>query len=100
MHYKEYLVGLINKSHLDPVYIMNIEELTRLIERDEKTPPQKKATDRDSQYRKKLIHVGISPTHVCIQILTHGFLCSTGFLSSFIKIHSEDAEKSKNGSDN
>ena len=24
MHYKEYLVGLINKSHLDPVYIMYI----------------------------------------------------------------------------
>ncbi|KAK3086203.1 hypothetical protein FSP39_015157 [Pinctada imbricata] len=61
-HYKEYLVGLINKNKLDPVHMMKVEELVRLIERDEKTPPQKKGTDREAQYRKRLIQVSHDST--------------------------------------
>ena len=56
-HYKEYLVDLINKNKVDPVYIMNISEMIRLIEREEKTPPQRKPAYQESQYRKKLIQV-------------------------------------------
>ncbi|XP_062593006.1 uncharacterized protein LOC134254512 isoform X1 [Saccostrea cucullata] len=55
LHYKEYLVNLINKNKIDPVHIMNINEMIRLIEREEKTPPQRKPTYQESQYRKKLI---------------------------------------------
>lgn len=54
-HYKEYLVNLINRNKVDPVYIMDVSEMIRLIEREEKTPPQRKPTYQESQYRKKLI---------------------------------------------
>lgn len=56
-HYKEYLVNLINRNKVDPVYIMDVSEMIRLIEREEKTPPQRKPTYQESQYRKKLIQV-------------------------------------------
>lgn len=56
-HYKEYLVNIINKNKVDPVFIMDISEMIRLIEREEKTPPQRKPTYQESQYRKKLIQV-------------------------------------------
>lgn len=42
---------------MDPVYIMDVSEMIRLIEREEKTPPQRKPTYQESQYRKKLIQV-------------------------------------------
>lgn len=42
---------------MDPVFIMDISEMIRLIEREEKTPPQRKPTYQESQYRKKLIQV-------------------------------------------
>jgi hypothetical protein len=73
IHYKEYLVNLINKNKVDPVHIMNITEMTRLIERDEKTPPQRKPTYQDSQYRKKLIQVSKE------QCTAHVIRCSTLF---------------------
>lgn len=57
-HYKEYLVNIINKNKVDPVFIMDISEMIRLIEREEKNPPQRKPTYQESQYRKKLIQVG------------------------------------------
>lgn len=45
---------------MDPVYIMDVSEMIRLIEREEKTPPQRKPTYQESQYRKKLIQVSDS----------------------------------------
>ncbi|KAK6982277.1 E3 ubiquitin-protein ligase rnf31, partial [Biomphalaria glabrata] len=42
LHYKEYLVYIINKNKLDPVVLMSKEQMTVLIQRyDLKVPPQK-----------------------------------------------------------
>ena len=54
-HYKEYLVGLINKKKQDPVVIMNIDEMNTLLDRVEcKLPrPKKAANESDEAFVKK-----------------------------------------------
>lgn len=54
IHYKEYLVSLINKRNLDPVAIMSVEAMKRLIEREEKKVPERKGNEAEAKYRKRL----------------------------------------------
>ncbi|XP_063439379.1 uncharacterized protein LOC134720797 [Mytilus trossulus] len=54
IHYKEYLVSLINKRNVDPVAMMSVDAIKRLIEREEKKVPEKKANETDAKYRKRL----------------------------------------------
>ena len=56
-HYKEYLVGLINKNHIDPVVIMTVDELKKLLKRREVTCPKVSSNEMEANYRKRLIKV-------------------------------------------
>ena len=55
-HYKEYLVGLINKNKVDPVDIMGVQELERCFARRGKQAP-KPRNESEGQYRKRLAQV-------------------------------------------
>ncbi|KAL3860237.1 hypothetical protein ACJMK2_010391 [Sinanodonta woodiana] len=66
-HYKEYLVGLINKDKLDPVSIMSTDKLKIFIERNEKHVPKRANNENDVHYRQKLIQMW--------QIFALGCLC-------------------------
>ena len=55
-HYKEYLVGLINKNKVDPVDIMGVQELERCFARRGKQAP-KPRNENEGQYRKRLAQV-------------------------------------------
>lgn len=65
IHYKEYLVSLINKKNVDPVAMMSVDAIKRLIEREEKKVPEKKANEADAKYRKRLEQIirEIEPLH-------------------------------------
>ncbi|KAK3603441.1 hypothetical protein CHS0354_009421 [Potamilus streckersoni] len=54
-HYKEYLVGMINKNKLDPVSIMSADKLKIFIERNEKHVPKRANNENEAHYRTKLI---------------------------------------------
>ena len=56
-HYKEYLVGLINKNHIDPVVIMTVDELKKLLRRREMSCPKMSSNELEANYRKRLIKV-------------------------------------------
>jgi len=57
IHYKEYLVGLVNQHGIDPAEVMTTEELTVLIERAEKKVPQRRRDDSSTQYTRRLLDV-------------------------------------------
>ncbi|XP_060066432.1 uncharacterized protein LOC132546733 [Ylistrum balloti] len=54
-HYKEYLVGILNKNKADPVNILSVGEMKNLLEREEKNIPVQREGERDGQYRKRLV---------------------------------------------
>ncbi|XP_064640262.1 E3 ubiquitin-protein ligase RNF31-like isoform X2 [Lineus longissimus] len=54
VHYKEYLVMLINRHGIDPVAIMEEGDLKCQLERLEKTVPGKKKKESGGQYKKRL----------------------------------------------
>ena len=56
LHYKEYLVGKINKEAIDPITIMSNEELERVVSREGKTMAQKNR-ETDPAYRTRLLEV-------------------------------------------
>ena len=59
IHYKEYLVGLINKHSIDPVVMMNTDELKRQLTKLNKQEPDKQEDgESDQEYRTRLIEVG------------------------------------------
>ena len=56
LHYKEYLVGLINRQAIDPVEIMTVEQLKIQISKEKhEVPEQHAASDQD--YKLLLIQV-------------------------------------------
>ena len=57
MHYKEYLVSLINKHNIDPLVIMDTDELKVQCTRSEKDVINKRRKESTEQYRKRLIQV-------------------------------------------
>lgn len=59
LHYKEYLVGLINKNNIDPAMSMNIEELRKVLARGEMNVPKQKHNESSAAYHKRIIKVDI-----------------------------------------
>lgn len=59
LHYKEYLVGLVNKHSLDPLAIMSTDQLELQLKKNEKPQLKKKNKESTSVYRKRLIAVSI-----------------------------------------
>jgi len=59
MHYKEYLVSLINKHDIDPVTIMTTDDVTRLLERMDIPVPAIKGTDQLQNYHDRLVRVSL-----------------------------------------
>jgi len=54
IHYKEYLVGLINKNNIDPISIMDLDELLVLVkraDREKEIPKKKKKNQTDQEYK-------------------------------------------------
>lgn len=60
-HYIEYLGGLITKNKIDPLILMNEDELELILKRAEVRLPLKPWRDKPDQYRKKLLNVSIMP---------------------------------------
>jgi len=60
LHYKEYLVGLVNRHGIDPAEVMTAEELTMLLERAQKKVPRRGRDESISQYTKRLLDVSRS----------------------------------------
>jgi hypothetical protein len=56
-HYKEYLVGLINKNNIDPVTAMTLEELKKLLLRAEIACPKLSKIETEINFRNRLIKV-------------------------------------------
>ena len=57
MHYKEYLVNIINQHGLDPVTIYETPKIKLMLTRDEIEPPEQEDDEDDQQYRERLIQV-------------------------------------------
>ncbi|KAL8619465.1 hypothetical protein ACOMHN_011816 [Nucella lapillus] len=55
MHYKEYLVGLINRHHVDPVTILTLDELKTLLKRCDLPAPKPSTNETQANYRKRLV---------------------------------------------
>ncbi|KAG1686326.1 E3 ubiquitin-protein ligase RNF31 [Nymphon striatum] len=55
-HYIEYLGGLIAKNNVDPLILMNEDELELILKRAEIRLPLKPWRDKPDQYRKKLLN--------------------------------------------
>uniref|UniRef100_F7A9G9 Zinc finger protein n=1 Tax=Ciona intestinalis TaxID=7719 RepID=F7A9G9_CIOIN len=64
VHYKEYLVILINKNHLDPATVFTGDELETCLHREEHPMPHKQDMN-DEQYHEKLLSI------VCTYPLIH-----------------------------
>lgn len=54
-HYKEYLVGLINKNNIDPVTSMTLDETKKLLARVEVQCPKMTKNENEASYRKRFI---------------------------------------------
>jgi len=57
IHYKEYLVGLVNRHGIDPAEVMTTEELTVLLERAEKKVPRRARDETVTQRTRQLLDV-------------------------------------------
>jgi hypothetical protein len=57
VHYKEYLVGLINRHNIDPAEVMTEAELTLLLERAEKPVPPRERQETSPAYCKHLLQI-------------------------------------------
>ena len=60
IHFKEYLVSLVNREGIDPVSIMDVKELKMQLERLEKHSPKKQKKEKDDDYRARLMDVRMS----------------------------------------
>ncbi len=58
LHYKEYLVGLINRNNIDPVVIMDEQQLKIQLNRLNKNVPKRKQNEAEKEYKKRLLQVG------------------------------------------
>ncbi|XP_071502777.1 uncharacterized protein [Diadema antillarum] len=55
LHYKEYLVGLINAKSIDPACVYNIDELKAALGREEIAATQRREGETDRSYRSRLL---------------------------------------------
>ena len=60
IHYKEYLVGLVNRHGIDPALVMTAEELCTLLERAEKKTRRRKRDESVSQHTRRLLDVRLT----------------------------------------
>ena len=58
-HYKEYLVQLINNNGLDPVDVMDVDQVKRLMERHHIEIPAQPKLPKKNGYLKKLKQVNL-----------------------------------------
>ena len=56
VHYKEYLVTKINKTHLDPISLYDVHGLEAMLTREE-MPALEKKDEREDVHKEKLIKV-------------------------------------------
>lgn len=70
IHYKEYLVGLINKNKVDPVDIMGVKELERCFIRMGKQAPKLNKNENEQQYKKRLAQVCVNFIFTGLENLT------------------------------
>jgi len=57
LHYKEYLVSLINKHKIDPVDIMSLQKMKLVFERNEVTLPKMPQNETEARYKSRLQQV-------------------------------------------
>ena len=57
MHYKEYLVGLINRNAIDPAELMSIDELVIVLNRSEVATPERQDGENEDIYRERILNV-------------------------------------------
>jgi len=76
IHYKEYLVGLVNRHGIDPAEVMTMEELTVLLERAEKKLPRRARDETITQRTRQLLDV-CSTVFLLLDIHTyvHTYIC-------------------------
>ncbi|XP_013410818.1 uncharacterized protein LOC106173998 [Lingula anatina] len=55
IHYKEYLVSLINRHHIDPLIILSLNEIKVVLGRVDKQPLKRNKGEKDPDYKKRLI---------------------------------------------
>jgi hypothetical protein len=60
VHYREYLVDLINRNRIDPVEVMEEKELLLLLEKSEKKVPARQRSENPIDYRQRLMQVNTS----------------------------------------
>ena len=59
LHYKEYLVSEINRSHIDPVDAFDLDELQVVYGRKQQTMPKRKDRESDANFRRRLQQVRV-----------------------------------------
>lgn len=57
VHYKEYLVSKINKEHLDPISLYNVNQLQAMLSREDKEQLAQEEEEEEEEYKKRLIKV-------------------------------------------
>ena len=61
VHYKEYLVGKINRAHLDPISLYSVQQMQAILQREDmKLPAEDEAVEEDEveeDYVKRLVKV-------------------------------------------
>lgn len=57
VHYKEYLVSLINKNTIDPITIMTGNDLVQVLKRVDIPVPEKESDETDQHYIDRLVQV-------------------------------------------
>ena len=60
IHYKEYLVGLVNRDCIDPAEVMTADELSTLLQRAERNVPRQARDETVAQYTKRLRDVSLT----------------------------------------
>ena len=82
IHYKEYLVGLVNRHGIDPAEAMTDEELGTLLERAEKKTHRRKRDESVSQHTRRLLDVCLTR----IVVNTHADCIAAGVGRAFIRV--------------
>lgn len=57
LHYKEYLVSLINRNGIDPIPIMETNNLIHLLDRTDRQAPERQREEKEDAYRLRVIEL-------------------------------------------
>lgn len=79
MHYKEYLVVMINRHGLDPVILMTQDEMTNLLHRYDLVAPKQKPKQTPDEHLAQLREASIMCSHISVAYVFHhpGLMCSS-----------------------